>query len=269
MNKYNNMMKFYILLSLQLLMAMDMFSQKILIKGKMAPSLEKETPYLYNSYIPYVKIYMNSSTINKINPSINIKYIENITNTSSDINGEFSIEIPTKYYEDSLVFEHWAFKIKKMSINKLLHYKPSVIYLEDEIILMPALRVKSYRRNKLLNNLINKPQYTKHKKNEQKIYYPIPVFPGGNREFNLYITKRIKQERIKIKKPLIVEFTITKRGTIEGIEVLSKNNKETNNKIELIFKQSPKWKPGRARGSKIKCIFALPIIFDSRKRNNK
>jgi hypothetical protein len=264
--KYPSLIKLHILLSLQLLMTMGIFAQAITIKGQVAPIINKKNAYSCNCYVPGVRIYLNSYIGNEIKTQgiwiflaeENAKYI--IT-TSSYSNGEFLLEIPIHNLNDSLVFEHWAYKVKKISISELLSNKEVLIYLENEIILLPKLKIKSLRKDKLPRAMLLNPQYTELNEKEASSTRELPEFPGGTIAFNSFIFKRIKDEGIKIKKPLIVEFTISWKGRIEEVEVLGENCKETNNKIRHIFEQSPDWKPAAARGPRMDYRFALPIIF--------
>ena len=261
------MIKLFYILGLQLFLIMNLFAQTIKIESKIAPILEKRNFYYCDCSISLVRIYLNSylkdTTFLKNRPFSNLDspiYI----GTVSDLDGKFSLEIPDKYYNDSLVFEHWAYKTKKIFINELRNSVPSVITMEDKLILLPVLKIKKFKSNKLPQELIDNPKYTPYKEIKNKTYseYEFAKFCGQDPTFfSSYISKMIKTKKVRIKKPLVVEFIVTRTGKLIEIEVLGCNSKATNEKIKHIFEQSPKWSPGRATGPPINYHFALPIIL--------
>lgn len=260
--------KFLVFMVLIFFTLTSIFSQTFVIKNQVVPKLDID--YSCNCYIPLVRIYLTSHDPNKLFFNIenyaDMPISPNTAITSND--GRFTIEIPEVYSNNSLVFDHWAYKTKVVSIKELLTPYHRKVKLEYEKILLPCLKIRSSRSSQLSKELVN--QYTLLKDIEQKTYSRfIPDFPGGSICFNAYLTKKIHTKRIKIKKPLIVEFTVSHAGVVENIEVLSKNNQAVNNAIRMVFEQSPEWTPARPRSPNMKYRFALPIIFDSRKRSNK
>lgn len=241
------------------ILSSNSISQTIKISGRVAPKFEDD--FAYRCYIPAVRIFL----LSKYTDDLYLEYYNVIDTlkphlTVTDINGEFAFELSDSCKIDSLVFEHWAYKTKVIPISEFQKPYYGLVKLEPEKILLPMAIIRSKRKEKLPEHSLD--SYTLFNDWESKTYSTLkPVFCGGQ-NFGGYIAKKIQDEKIKIRKPLVVEFTVDYKGAIMNVEVLSENREATNKEIKKIFEQTPKWSPGRARGSKMYYRFAVPVVFD-------
>ncbi len=263
------MHKILITINILLFITKSLFSQTQVIGGNVAPMAEMNNYNLVDCGIRQVRIYLNSYVGNKEfdilkkswqgvseDDTVALSLIE----TYSYSYGNFSLEIPSQYFNDTLVFEHWAYKRKKIAVNELLGYKGTTVYMQEETILLPSSKITWWKKEKQPTEQLNNPKYTTLKEKEKFSTQPIPSFPGGTDKVGLYIRKKIKEEKIRIKKPLIVEFKVTLTGKIEEVHVLGDNKVKTNKKVKHVVENSIKWKPGPCTGPGIECRFALPFI---------
>jgi protein TonB len=80
----------------------------------------------------------------------------------------------------------------------------------------------------------------------------MPEYPGGVREFEKFVQKRlgieIQGEHLHLHKKVYVQFVINKSGQVQNVQLLQGVNEEIDKKVLDIVQQSPKWIPGRQRG---------------------
>lgn len=70
----------------------------------------------------------------------------------------------------------------------------------------------------------------------------------------------------------VVNFTVTKNGTIENVKILkSSGNKELDAEAVRAFKAglTEKWTPGTVGGKPVDCQYTLPVKFSLKKDDTK
>jgi hypothetical protein len=81
-----------------------------------------------------------------------------------------------------------------------------------------------------------------------KVVERLPVFPGGNDKFQVFIDKLSKDmspylEEGQTKAYVMVEFVIDKEGKVVYANVIKGGNDEVNDRIIEAFEKMPKWTP--------------------------
>ncbi len=91
------------------------------------------------------------------------------------------------------------------------------------------------------------------------------VFQGGNEQLPIFLGKNIKYPDESRKKGIsgvvIIEFTITKDGSIEDVKVVKGVDPLLDNEAIRVVKMMPKWTPAENKGEKVNMNYTLPINF--------
>ncbi len=91
------------------------------------------------------------------------------------------------------------------------------------------------------------------------------VFKGGNEQLPIFLGENIKYPEECRKKGVtgivIVEFTITKDGSIEDVKVVKGVDPLLDNEAIRVVKMMPKWTPAENKGEKVNMSYTLPIRF--------
>lgn len=113
---------------------------------------------------------------------------------------------------------------------------------------------------------------TKHgKKSEDKmdeaftVVEEFPEFPGGTGELMKYLAMNMKYPKDahdnKIQGRVIVNFIISKDGTIKDPKVVHSVYPSLDKEAIRVVQEMPKWKPGKQRGEAVNVRFTIPISF--------
>ena len=94
----------------------------------------------------------------------------------------------------------------------------------------------------------------------------MPEFPGGQQALFKYIGENIKYPVIAqengIQGRVICQFVVEKDGKVSDIQVVRSSGEASLDKEAVrVINSMPKWKPGKQRGSAVRCAFTVPIIF--------
>ncbi len=92
-----------------------------------------------------------------------------------------------------------------------------------------------------------------------------PEFPGGDKEMMKFVSSNIKYPenaaKQKIEGSVIVQFVVSKDGSIRDVKVLKGVNAELDAEAKRVVLAMPKWQPGVQRGQAVNVKFVLPIKF--------
>ncbi len=92
-----------------------------------------------------------------------------------------------------------------------------------------------------------------------------PSFPGGDRAFYKYISKKMKYpsqaRRMGIEGKVFVQFVVDKAGNITNVKVIRGVGAGCDEEAARVIRSSPKWTPGKQRGKAVKVRMVLPITF--------
>ena len=66
-----------------------------------------------------------------------------------------------------------------------------------------------------------------------------------------------------------VEFIVDKDGKVTDVKVVKGVSDELDAEAVKVISASPKWKPGRVNGNKVRTSIAVPVEFKLEKRNKK
>ena len=68
---------------------------------------------------------------------------------------------------------------------------------------------------------------------------------------------------------VMVEFIIEKDGKVSDVRVVKGVSDELDAEAVKVISASPKWKPGRVNGNKVRTSIAVPVEFRLEKKNKK
>ena len=98
-----------------------------------------------------------------------------------------------------------------------------------------------------------------------KVVEEMPEFPGGAAKMMEFIQKNIKYPMMAresdIQGRVFVNFVVEPNGEISNVEVLRGIGGGCDEEAVRVVKSMPSWKPGKQRGSAVRCAFTVPIIF--------
>ncbi|MBE6335278.1 MAG: energy transducer TonB [Lentimicrobiaceae bacterium] len=93
----------------------------------------------------------------------------------------------------------------------------------------------------------------------------MPEFPGGPAKMLEYIQKNIKYPMMAresdIQGRVFVNFVVEPDGSISNVNVMRGIGGGCDEEAVRVVQSMPKWKPGKQRGSAVRCSFTVPIIF--------
>jgi protein TonB len=91
-----------------------------------------------------------------------------------------------------------------------------------------------------------------------------PVFKDGMEKFYKYIAKNFKMpEEEGLKGKIIVEFIIETDGSISNFTVIQDIGYGTAEEVARVFKDCPKWLPGKKDGQTVRTLYRFPISIMS------
>ncbi len=98
-----------------------------------------------------------------------------------------------------------------------------------------------------------------------KVVEEMPEFPGGAAKMMEYIQKNIKYPMMAresdIQGRVFVNFVVEPDGTITNVTVMRGIGGGCDEEALRVVQSMPNWKPGKQRGSAVRCSFTVPIIF--------
>lgn len=68
---------------------------------------------------------------------------------------------------------------------------------------------------------------------------------------------------------VMVEFVIEKDGKVSNVRVVKSVSEELDAEAVKVVAASPKWKPGRVKGEKVRCSMTIPVEFRLEKKGTK
>ena len=98
-----------------------------------------------------------------------------------------------------------------------------------------------------------------------KVVEEMPEFPGGAAKMMEFIQKNIKYPMMAresdIQGRVFVNFVVEPDGTITNVIVMRGIGGGCDEEALRVVQSMPNWKPGKQRGSAVRCSFTVPIIF--------
>ena len=67
----------------------------------------------------------------------------------------------------------------------------------------------------------------------------------------------------------MVEFVIKKDGKVSDVKVQRGVSEELDAEAVKVVAASPKWKPGKVNGEKVRCSMTIPVEFRLEKKSGK
>lgn len=93
----------------------------------------------------------------------------------------------------------------------------------------------------------------------------MPLFPGGNIEWNKYLIKNLSYPKICIDMGItgtvLISFIVEKDGTITDVKPIVSVYPDLDEAAVNVIKKSPKWIPGKQMGKPVRVYYQIPIKF--------
>ncbi|MBD5245915.1 MAG: energy transducer TonB [Barnesiella sp.] len=93
----------------------------------------------------------------------------------------------------------------------------------------------------------------------------MPQFPGGDVELMKYINSHIKYPTMamenNIQGRVVVQFVVTKNGSIGEVKVLRSRDKDLDAEAVRVVKSLPNFIPGKMNGQPVNVWYTLPVTF--------
>lgn len=94
----------------------------------------------------------------------------------------------------------------------------------------------------------------------------MPSFRGGDlNDFRNWVSTRLRYPKIAeengVQGKVILQFVVERDGTLSHIEVLSSPDRSLSEEAVRVVESSPKWTPGKQRGSAVRVKYTLPVDF--------
>ena len=104
---------------------------------------------------------------------------------------------------------------------------------------------------------------------EEEIFFIVedmPSFPGGTKALHDYVYSHLtfpeaaRREGIS-EGQVVVDFMVNTDGSLSDIKAESSTNKVFNDAALAVFRDMPKWNPGKQRGKRVKVNVRVPVRF--------
>ncbi|HVK50089.1 MAG TPA: L,D-transpeptidase family protein [Pseudobacter sp.] len=147
-------------------------------------------------------------------------------------------------------------QIPVVSVNKKGEYR-----MESEMPELPAKEVKMVKKKR-------PPRVVKEFTGEiTAVVNTLPVYPGGNQEFQLFIDKISKEmseylEEDQAKTYVMMEFVIDSTGATHAVKVLKGGNDEINYRLAEAFEKMPAWTPAVRLDKKVAVKLKQSIFIE-------
>ena len=186
------------------------------------------------------------------------------TGTSTNMNGDFSIEIPKKG-ETTLVTSFVGFKTHVSTLSYKENYQ-WVFRMERAVI---GIDTKSmFLEGEAPPPPPPAPKSTSKEGETFVIVEEMPTYPGGYYQLSEYVkktTKKLDQKFNSIGKKLegkaIVGFTINTKGEVTNIHIKKKTTEAAAKALYKIVEGMENWKPGKQHGKAVSVDYAMDLEF--------
>lgn len=184
-------------------------------------------------------------------------------------NNQRSADYLTKYLRDFPEYKKMAGELKDVyeyfdrtqqlpivSVNRKGEYR-----MENEMPDLPAKEVKAVKKKR-------PPRIVEEYAGEiTAVVNTLPVFPGGNQEFQTFIDKLSKEmsehlEEGQSKTYVMMEFVIDSAGATHAVKVLKGGNDELNHLLAEAFEKMPAWTPAVRQDKKVAVKLKQSIFIE-------
>lgn len=92
-----------------------------------------------------------------------------------------------------------------------------------------------------------------------------PSFPGGTKAIRNYLAKNVKYPKADLGKNLqgraVVQFVVELDGSLTDVKAVRSPSVAMGEEAVRVFKNSPKWKPGKVNGKAVRAQYYVPVNF--------
>ncbi|MFQ3579472.1 MAG: TonB family protein, partial [Bacteroidales bacterium] len=104
--------------------------------------------------------------------------------------------------------------------------------------------------------------------NKDSIYFVVdelPLFPGGEKGFRVYLSNTIKYPdeavKNKIQGTVIAQFVVNEMGRPVNFEIVQGSHNLLDEAALDVLKKMPQWQPGKIKGQNVKVCIRVPFYF--------
>ena len=92
-----------------------------------------------------------------------------------------------------------------------------------------------------------------------------PSFPGGNKNLFKYLAQNVKYPKADLESNVqgraMIQFVVEKDGSLTEVKVVRAPTSAMGEEAKRVFKNSPKWKPGKVNGKAVRTMYTMPVNF--------
>lgn len=137
----------------------------------------------------------------------------------------------------------------------------------DKVFHKPEYPQMDFRRSQ--ENFLREQEIRWERRNiaiREKAGFVAPKFRGGDvDDFALWVNSQVSypvtDRKYQDSRMVVVEFTVTKDGSVTDIHAVFGSDKVLNEVAEAVVSTSPKWTPGEQNGEKTDVRLSVPIMF--------
>lgn len=93
----------------------------------------------------------------------------------------------------------------------------------------------------------------------------MPAFPGGTKAMRNYLSRNVRYPKADLEKNLqgraVVQFVVELDGSLTDVKVVRSASAAMGEEAVRVFKNSPKWKPGKVNGKAVRAQYYVPVNF--------
>ena len=145
-----------------------------------------------------------------------------------------------------------------MKLKKQLQHLMAIVFAL--MLVLPVMAQNSKNPN---------PPTVKYQAQQKNGVYTVldsqPGFPGGTKAMRNYLAKNVKYPKADLEKNLqgraVVQFIVEPDGRLTDVKVVRSPSAAMSEEAARVFKNSPKWKPGKVNGKAVRAQYYVPVNF--------
>lgn len=136
-------------------------------------------------------------------------------------------------------------------------------YIDRTVLILPI----NFNSGKLIVTDLSKQTTQDSINNHQIFLWPdsLPVFPGGEEGFGLFLRNNIRYPKIakenNVKGRVFLQFVIEDDGTLTHMQILRDPGSGLGDETMRVLNLSPNWVPAKKKGQPIRSQYTVPVNF--------
>lgn len=145
-----------------------------------------------------------------------------------------------------------------MKLREKMQYLMAIVFAL--MLVLPAMAQNSKKPNPPTSKV-----QIQQKNGVYTLVDVMPAFPGGPVAMGNYLSKNVKYPKTdrenNIQGRAVVQFVVEPDGRLTDVKVVRSPSAAMGEEAVRVFKNSPKWKPGKVNGKPVRAQFNVPVNF--------